>query len=203
MTSLNIERRARLCDAAIEIVARAGLRGLTHRAVDAEAGVPPGTASRYFRTREALVRGVVERVRQVQFAKLRDLQLHLPDRTRLPEAVTRLAGEVLTVDRSQQLVLHELFIESTRQPCLGRLLTETVTALEELLIEVCHAAGITLSSRDALLLVTLCHGIVFTVLTTRPDAYDDLDGLVRTGVERIMAPYLHPAASAADAGGRR
>ena len=50
----NPVRRAQLADAGIRILAREGARGLTHRAVDAEAGVPTGTASNYFRTREAI-----------------------------------------------------------------------------------------------------------------------------------------------------
>lgn len=39
------ERRAALVDAGVEVLARQGARGLTFRAVDAEAGVPVGTAS--------------------------------------------------------------------------------------------------------------------------------------------------------------
>ena len=44
-------RRERLLDAAIELVGLQGLTALTHRAVDAAAGVPTGTASNYWRTR--------------------------------------------------------------------------------------------------------------------------------------------------------
>ncbi|WP_231509684.1 hypothetical protein [Streptosporangium roseum] len=42
-------------------MAESGGRGLTHRAVDAAADVPPGTAKNYFPTRDALVRAVAER----------------------------------------------------------------------------------------------------------------------------------------------
>ncbi|MBF6246867.1 TetR family transcriptional regulator, partial [Nocardia elegans] len=38
----NPERRRALIDAAIEVLARDGARGLTFRAVDKEAGVPTG-----------------------------------------------------------------------------------------------------------------------------------------------------------------
>lgn len=47
-------RRRRLLDAALHVVADQGLRGLTHRAVDREAGLPEGTCSAYLRTRKAL-----------------------------------------------------------------------------------------------------------------------------------------------------
>ena len=48
-------RRRLLVDAAIEVVAAHGLRGLTHRAVDREAGLPEGSCSAYLRTRHAMI----------------------------------------------------------------------------------------------------------------------------------------------------
>ena len=49
-----MSRRAEIADAAISTLARDGMRGLTHRAVDRAAGLPEGSASYYFRTRQAL-----------------------------------------------------------------------------------------------------------------------------------------------------
>lgn len=43
-----------LSEAAIRVLAEMGSRGFTHRAVDLQAGLPEGTASRYARSREAL-----------------------------------------------------------------------------------------------------------------------------------------------------
>ena len=58
------DRRTTLADAALTIVADHGLKGLTHRAVDREASVPPGTTSNYFRTRAALIGAVIDRLEQ-------------------------------------------------------------------------------------------------------------------------------------------
>src|SRR3954453_2356028 len=58
----NEARRTTLADAGIAVLAREGSRGLTHRAIDAEAGVPVGTTSNYFRSREALFTGLFERI---------------------------------------------------------------------------------------------------------------------------------------------
>ncbi|HEX5919668.1 MAG TPA: TetR family transcriptional regulator, partial [Nocardioides sp.] len=44
------DRRTVLLDAALELVGTQGMRGLTHRAVDAAAGLPAGSTSNYFRT---------------------------------------------------------------------------------------------------------------------------------------------------------
>jgi DNA-binding transcriptional regulator YbjK len=48
-------RRREILTAAMSVLARQGNRGLTHRAVDREAGLPEGSSSAYFRTRDALL----------------------------------------------------------------------------------------------------------------------------------------------------
>ena len=59
---LGEDRQDAIADAAIHLVATRGLRGLTHRAVDAEAGLPPGSTSYYLRTRNALLTACVQRM---------------------------------------------------------------------------------------------------------------------------------------------
>lgn len=49
------DRRTLIADSAIEVVARDGVRALTHRAVDSEAGLPSGSTSYYCRTRAQLI----------------------------------------------------------------------------------------------------------------------------------------------------
>ncbi|WP_338748527.1 TetR/AcrR family transcriptional regulator [Janibacter alittae] len=49
-----------ILEAATRVVAARGMRGLTHRAVDAEAGLPQGSTSGYLRTRMALVTALTE-----------------------------------------------------------------------------------------------------------------------------------------------
>jgi AcrR family transcriptional regulator len=59
------DRRSDLLSAALVLVAQSGLKGLTHRAVDAAASVPVGTTSNYFRSRAALVGAVIERLEEL------------------------------------------------------------------------------------------------------------------------------------------
>lgn len=63
-------RRSDLVDAAIETLAAAGMRGLTHRAVDRVMGLPEGSTSYYFRTRQALLRAVGERLAELTVADI-------------------------------------------------------------------------------------------------------------------------------------
>lgn len=52
--------RKRALEAAIDLVGTEGVHALTHGRVDAAAALPPGSTSNHFRTRAALVTGVIE-----------------------------------------------------------------------------------------------------------------------------------------------
>lgn len=55
-------RREQIGEAGIRLIARNGVRALTHRAVDEEAGLPPGSTSYYARTRRGLTALVIDRL---------------------------------------------------------------------------------------------------------------------------------------------
>jgi AcrR family transcriptional regulator len=57
-----VGRREELADAGVRLIARGGIRALTHRSVDEEAGLPAGSTSYYARTRRELRRLVVDRI---------------------------------------------------------------------------------------------------------------------------------------------
>jgi DNA-binding transcriptional regulator YbjK len=66
------DRRTQLLDAALAVVADKGLKGLTHRAVDAATGLAEGTTSNYYRNRTALVDAVLDRLLELDAALLED-----------------------------------------------------------------------------------------------------------------------------------
>ena len=72
-----MNRRELLADAGVRLTARGGVRALTHRAVDAEAGLAAGSTSYYARTRRELTALVVARVTAQLSAELS--ALHVPD----------------------------------------------------------------------------------------------------------------------------
>lgn len=73
-----MERRDQIAEAGIVTIARAGARGLTHRAVDAQASLPPGSTSNLARTRHDLIALVVQRLAARTFADLDDFSLPSP-----------------------------------------------------------------------------------------------------------------------------
>lgn len=52
--------KTRALEAAVDLLGSQGLRALTHARVDARAGLPKGSASNHFRTRAALLAGVMD-----------------------------------------------------------------------------------------------------------------------------------------------
>ena len=191
MPPFNAARRDQLADAAIEVLAKEGARGLTHRAVDAEAGEPPGTTSRYFRTRDALLRAVVERARDLHFADLARAPRGPVDQGAIGEHLGAMLLNALTVNRSRHLAVSELFFESTRRPDLHAALAGTRTAQIGLMRDIHRAAGIDLPPERAAMLVSAITGL-FQIALTTPEAIgmrspDDVRQHVRTVVELIHA----------------
>jgi DNA-binding transcriptional regulator YbjK len=114
------QRRRELCDAAIQVLADQGSRGLTHGQVDRCARVPDGTTSYYYRTREALLRGVGSRVAEIDVANLQSVvdEPINPDApfARLAQLTMMQAdGAGLALNRAR----HELLLSAARDPDLA------------------------------------------------------------------------------------
>ena len=157
MTTPRGSRVAQIGDAAIELLAARGMRGLTHRAVDEAAGLPPGTTSNYARTRAALIELALNRMGELEAAEVGALmaQSGAPaDLRGYAELTARIITHSVTAARRRMLARYELALEATRRPELraaydqaGRMYREQATAL-------LAAAGSPDPARHARLLVT-------------------------------------------------
>jgi len=190
----NPQRRAALVDAGVEVLAREGARGLTFRAVDAEAGVPAGTASNYFTGRDELLRQI-------------DARLHLrlaPDPEVLGELmkapkdralVTALMRDIMaraTGDRTGYLALLEMRLEATRRPELRASYTESVRADLEEGMAFHREAGLPGSDETVAVLYLAMLGLILEHLTL-PGVLDGVlpgVGVPEGLVERIVATVV-------------
>ncbi|GAA2564909.1 TetR/AcrR family transcriptional regulator [Mycolicibacterium diernhoferi] len=130
------QRRRELCDAAIQVLAEHGSRGLSHGQVDRYADVPEGTTSYYFRTRAALLRGVGKRVAEIDLANLRSIVEHHVD-PRVPFAhlaeltLMQADGPGLALNRAR----HELLLHTARDPELAeasaKVVNRTIALVQE------------------------------------------------------------------------
>lgn len=191
----NPARRAALLDAAIEVLAREGARGLTFRAVDAEARVPAGTASNYFGNRDDLLTQVAHRFYErlePDADLLASVRTGPRDRDHVAELMHGIVDRV-SAFRSGFLALLELRLESTRRPELRRLLTERIRADLDLNIRVHLESGMPGDATTVVLLYLALNWLILERLTL-PDVFgeEQVHGLVTDLVERILPA---PAAS--------
>ena len=114
----NTERRRALTDAGLSILADEGARGLTHRAVDRKTGVPTGTATNYFRTRDALISALVDRIGERLAPTTEDLARRSAQEPG-PDLFADYMRDIvrrLTADRDATIALFELRLAAMRRP---------------------------------------------------------------------------------------
>ncbi|MGW2371521.1 TetR/AcrR family transcriptional regulator [Kitasatospora sp. NPDC001683] len=185
----NPARRTALADAAIEVLAREGARGLTFRAVDGQAGVPTGTASNYFASRDHLLHQAARRIHE----RLTPDAAILAELLRAPRdraLVTALMHDVfrrITADRAGYLAMLELRLEATRRPELRAQLTGTIRDDLEANIAYHLGEGFPGDRETVLVLYLAMTGLILEHLTL-PEVLgvDGLAALIETVVERIV-----------------
>ncbi|MGV9313825.1 TetR/AcrR family transcriptional regulator [Streptomyces sp. NPDC003691] len=189
MVRRNDERRAALVDAAIEVLAREGARGLTFRAVDGEAGVPNGTASNYFANRDDLLTQAGARVYeryQPDEATVARTDTAGRDRETYVQLMRELVDRVASF-RTGYLALLELRLEATRRPELRKVLTARVRADADANVAYHEQSGLPGDATAVRLLMLTLNWLIVEQLTL-PDLYspEERDALVTAAVERIV-----------------
>ncbi|MFJ4104705.1 TetR/AcrR family transcriptional regulator [Amycolatopsis japonica] len=165
-------RKATIGDAAIEVIAAEGMRGLTHRAVDRFAGLPPGSTSYYARTRAALLELAISRM-----VELDEVTLDPPP-GQLAEYVAGFAHVAITKGRTRMLARYEFALEATRRPELREAYDRGGLVIRRRCAEVLTACGSAEPERHARLLVAWLEGTVFDALagtgSLRPPGLEEL-----------------------------
>lgn len=129
-----------VADAAVSVLARDGLRGLTHRAVDTEAGLPDGSTSNCFRSRSALLQAVAARLEELDLAALTSGPP--PDMTSMPAVAASLAGNVklMTSRRHARATRARLalLLDEKARPAMDAGHHRFLEMLEAMLVETGH-----------------------------------------------------------------
>lgn len=137
-------RMTQLLEAGVVVVATHGLRGLTHRAVDREAGLPEGSCSAYLRTRLALLTALAEHVSAQVADDVRVLAGRIAERPGDAEHAVRETSEMFVgwlAHPELLLTRLELTLEGHRQPELARVATAWNRQLLEIVADVMMRAG--------------------------------------------------------------
>jgi DNA-binding transcriptional regulator YbjK len=120
-------RRETLLDAAIRVLGEHGMRALTHRAVDAEAGVAPGSTANYFSTREALFEAIVERVSALERDHFDEVAVKVCPTTpaELGHAMAEFVQDATGAYRTLTLSRYAILVEAGHNPKIRGQLAET------------------------------------------------------------------------------
>ena len=163
-----------LLDAAISVLGERGIHGLTHRAVDAAAGLPAGSTSNHFRTRDALLNAVVERISARERANWEDLATTIYPVT--PEAFARamaaFAQEATGPQRALTLARYAILVEAGIHPSLRAQLLATGARVNAWFTNWLRIAGSTNPERDAPIIGNHWTGIVLHELAIPDPAFD-------------------------------
>ncbi|MGV9819244.1 TetR/AcrR family transcriptional regulator [Nocardia xishanensis] len=185
----NPERRQALIDAAIEVLADEGARGLTFRAVDKQAAVPAGTASNYFSSRDDLLTQVGSRFYE-RLQPSAETMAKVTEGPRTRANITELMKEVVArieAFRTGYLAMLELRLEATRRPELRAVLTERVR--EDLDFNVRnHLESGQPGDADTVRLLYLALNWLIVDRLTLPDIFTEEQSahLIETAVERLV-----------------
>lgn len=123
------DRKTLIADAAIALLGSVGARGLTHRAVDAEAGLPAGSTSFYCRSRLDLLRLALRRHAALDLADLQadGARLAQPTWSRadlLALVAHRVREWLAPAQRARLVARFELFLMASREPELAGIVRE-------------------------------------------------------------------------------
>ena len=169
-------RRDALLDAAIDVVGQSGIHGLTHRAVDVAAGLPGGSASNHFRTRDALLNAVAERFAARERANWEQIAVEIYPATpaELALALARFAQDAAGPDRTLALARYAILVEAANRPPLQDQLTVTGKRVNAWFTNWVRIAGSADPGRDAPIIMNHWTGIVLHQLANPDPAFSPL-----------------------------
>ncbi len=178
--------------AATTVVAEHGLRGLTHRAVDRQAGLSEGSCSAYYRTRRALQEGLAQYVASTAAGDVagltEDLRACGPADDRKVELTTRLLLRWLG-ERDLLLARLELELAAARDASLAVVLAEWRKRLVGLVAGIMTDRGVADEARRAEVLVAALDGVLLSALL-RP--VRSRRAFVTGSLERLMSSLAEP-----------
>ncbi|NEE48018.1 TetR family transcriptional regulator, partial [Streptomyces sp. SID8455] len=118
------ERRTRIIDAALRVIAADGIAGLSHRTVAAEADVPLGSTTYHFGSLDELLTAALRRSNENFAQALRDSEVGgaVPSGegtgAGLADELTRVLGEWFAGERGAIELEYELYLAALRRPAL-------------------------------------------------------------------------------------
>jgi TetR/AcrR family transcriptional regulator, regulator of biofilm formation and stress response len=164
-------RREQILEAALRVIGRSGREAVTHRAVADEAGVPLGSTTYYFDSRDDLLAQALEHVasREVDRYGRRAEELRSVKSPR--ELADRLIDELVAAaeDRIAYIAEYEIWLEAGRRPELREAAQSWCDAEQRSVAVAMAALGSAAPATDASLVVAAIDGLGERVLAREED----------------------------------
>ena len=180
-------RRRALLEATVRVIGRGGIAAVDHRAVAAEAGVPLGSTTYYFDSKDDMVAQALHYVADREAERL-EAEMErglLTDGEGSPaERLADLMIDVWAGDRTVLLAQYELYLESARRDELRPAAERWDRAYREFFTMALGQLGAAEPARTARLLCCALDGLLLDhVATASPP--EDLRGLAVEMIERL------------------
>ena len=174
--------RERALDAAVTLAGTEGVRALTHGRIDAAAGLPPGSTSNHFRTRAALIAGVVEWIREKDQADAGAVEIRSPEQLigALTAMIAIQSGPLAVRTRAR----YALFLEADDEAAVP--LREGRLALAGWLRAILRDLGGEAAAAQTSFVMATADGLLLHRVTVDPDA--PFEAAIRHAVESALGP---------------
>ena len=170
------ERRRQILHATLELIERSGVEAVTHRAVGEASGVPLGSVTYYFPTKDALLREALECWVEEEVSRLEALATAIEREQLSPQEGAARWSELLRGNDPHQVAQFDLYLQAARTPSLREAAAEAFAAYERVAAAALGALGLPDGEQVAPLFVALADGL---------------------GLRRLADPGAGPAADAA------
>jgi AcrR family transcriptional regulator len=182
-----------LLDAAIEVLGQGGMRTLTHRAVDAEAGVSAGSTANYFPTREALLEAIVDQVSAIERHNFDEVAVKVSPMTpaELGRAIAGFARDATGVHRALTLSRYAILVEAGHNAKIRRQLAETGSRVNAWFANWLALIGSRDPDHDVHVLGNYITGLMLHQLAIPDPGFDPTDKITSL-LESLVGPQAHP-----------
>jgi TetR/AcrR family transcriptional regulator, regulator of biofilm formation and stress response len=155
------ERRKLILHCTLELIERSGIEAVTHRAVGEECGVPLGSVTYYFPTRDELLREALELWVDEEVERLSAVAEAITAEGLSPSEGAARWGELLRGNDPHQASQFELYLHASRTPELREAAAQAFAAYERVAAAALRAAGLPAedAAESAALFVALADGM--------------------------------------------
>jgi DNA-binding transcriptional regulator YbjK len=187
-----VDRRMLMLDASIRVIAGNGLRGLTHRAVQEEAGLPNGSVTYYFKTRDQLILAVIDRMADLDKVYARQVTHELMRAAAVRPVVVdypSVAGFMATwwtEGRDIQLARLEMELAGAREPLVREAMIRCQAEFRAFAELVSLSMGSEDAALDGAIMLSLLQGLLIEFVTRE----DHDPHFLEVGLRRVFESVL-------------